>query len=67
MEVRRALARDWLRLNGRAARNAAIAMRSDAQRALEREEALRALQVTAPTVLTVPNVPNVPNVFRRAQ
>jgi hypothetical protein len=42
-DVRRALAHDWLRLNGRAARNAAEAMRDDAQRALEREEALRAL------------------------
>jgi hypothetical protein len=43
MDVRRALSRDWLRLNGRAARNAAAAIRSDAQRANEREEALRAL------------------------
>jgi hypothetical protein len=43
LDVRRALARDWLQLNGRAARNAADAMRTDAQRALEREEALRAL------------------------
>jgi hypothetical protein len=43
IDVRRGLGRDWLRLNGRAARNAATAMRSDAQRALEREEALRAL------------------------
>lgn len=44
VDGRRALARDWLQLNGRAARNAAAAMRSDAQRALEREEALRALE-----------------------
>jgi hypothetical protein len=44
VDVRRALARDWLQLNSRAARNAAAAMRSDAQRAREREEALRALE-----------------------
>jgi hypothetical protein len=37
------LERDWLRMNSRAARNAAHAMRSDARRAMERAEAERAL------------------------
>jgi hypothetical protein len=48
MQVRRQperglLERDWLRMNSRAARNAALAMRSDARRAMERAEAERAL------------------------
>lgn len=37
------LDRDWLRMNSRAARNAALAMRSDARRAMERAEAEQAL------------------------
>jgi hypothetical protein len=37
------LERDWLGMNSRAARNAALAMRTDARRAMERAEAERAL------------------------
>lgn len=37
------LHRDWLRMNDRAARNVAVALQSDAQRAADRAEAARAL------------------------
>lgn len=46
-DVRRLLDRDWLRLNSRAARNAAVAIRSDAQRAEQRAQAQRALAATS--------------------
>jgi len=37
------LRHDWLRMNHRAARNVAVALQDDAQRAADRAEAARAL------------------------